>query len=220
MDIKIDYHENKRVKEATKYYESKNHTVETLKLPTGDFVFEDKVAFEYKTYSDLFNSITTGRVFDEAIRQSETYPYHFVIIVGSEKNRKNELYKLYKLHVKFTMKQYYGAIARLNTYTNVIYAPNTPKAFKIMECQADKCLDSKPIIRELENKTDNPCLNLLMFMSDIKEKRAELIVDSLDLTCYEDLRKISYNDLIDIKGIGKETATTIMDSLHKEWGIK
>ena len=139
MDIKIDSREHKRVKKATEYYKSKNHTVSKCQLKTGDFLFDDKVVFEYKTYSDLFNSIPTRRVFDEAIRQAETYPYHFVIIVGTDKTRKNELYKLYKIGVKFSMKQYYGAIARLNTYTNVIYAPTQKRAFQIMECQAKKC---------------------------------------------------------------------------------
>ena len=203
MDIIIDYHEHKRVDNAVKYYESKNDNVSVARLSTGDFVFDGKVAFEYKTISDFISSIQDGRVFDEAIRQSQKYDYHFVIIEGTDKVRKNELYKLYKLNVKFNMKQYYGAIARLNTYTNVIFAPNSKKAFQIMRCQAEKCLDSKPIVRELNNKSDNPCFNLLMFLDNVKYKRAELIVDNLGLTCFEDIMGISYNDLININGIGE-----------------
>lgn len=217
MDIKIDNRERKRIKKATEYYESKDHIVNVETLETGDYVFEDKVVFEYKTYDDVFASIMDGRLFDESLRQSESYPYHYVIIVGNDKDRKNALYKLFKLHVKFTIKQYYGAITRLNTYTNVIYAPNTPKAFKIMECQTEKCLDNKPMIRELKGKTDNPALNILMFLPDIKYARAKLIVDSLELETVEDLLNISKEDLISIKGVGNKIADNILSNLSNKY---
>ena len=220
MDIKIDYHEKKRIKNALEYYEDKGHNVSVENLDTGDFVFEDKVAFEYKTFSDLFSSIKDGRLFDESIRQSEVYPYHFVIIEGTDKKRQNELYKLYRKHIRFNMKQYYGAVARLNTYTNVVYAPSPKKAFGIMLCQAEKCLDSKPLVRPLLDKSINPCFNLLRFLPNIKEARAKLIVESLDLNTYEDLMNMSYDDLIDIKGIGNETANNILNHLHNDYGIK
>ena len=165
MEVKIDYHERKRVDKAKKYYEEDcGFKFNIARLYTGDFVFNDKVVFEYKTYADFFGSIQDGRVFDEALRQKEVYPYHYVIIEGSDKVRQNELYKLYKLGVKFTMKQYYGAVARLNTYTNVIFAPTKVKAMKRLKCQAEKCLDSKPIVRLPNSSTDNPAFNLLMFL--------------------------------------------------------
>ena len=219
MFIKVDYREKKRAKQAEDFYKQENHNIETCRLETGDFVFEDKVVFEYKTYNDLFNSINTGRVFDEALRQSKVYDYHFVIIVGTDKTRKNELYKLYKLGVRFTMKQYYGAVARLNTYTNVIYAPTTRRAFQIMECQAEKCLDSKPIVRTPTVNTDNPAFNLLMFLPDIRENRAKLIVDSLDLKCYDDLKNLTKSDLTSIKGIGGKTADNILSHLKGDYGL-
>lgn len=216
MKIRIDFREKKRGEKALEFYTDKGFTdVEILRLDTGDFVFEDKVVFEYKTYSDLFSSIKDGRLFDESIRQSESYPYHFVIIVGSDKDRQNALYKLYRKGIKFKMKQYYGAVARLNTYTNVLYAPNTVKAFKIMLCQVEKCLDNKPIVRDLSNKTVNVCTNILMYFPDIKFKRAELITDSLGLETVEDLMNVSFEDLISIKGIGDATAETVMKNLKR-----
>lgn len=218
MNIKIDYREKKRGKRALDFYTGEGYDAEIVTLDTGDFVFEDKVAFEYKTYSDLFNSIKDGRLFDESIRQMEVYPYHFVIIVGSSKDKKNALYKLYRKGVKFKMKQYYGAIARLNTYTNVLYAPDTVKAFKIMLCQTEKCLDSKPIVRDLSNKTANVCTNILMNFPQIKFKRAELITNSLNLDTVEDLMNVTFNDLISVKGIGDDTAETVMKNLKKKWG--
>lgn len=219
MKISIDYREKKRSKNGLDFYTDSGHDVEIVTLASGDFVFEDRVAFEYKTYSDAFASIKDGRLFDESIRQSELYPYHFVIIVGSDKDRQNASYKLYRQGVKFKMKQYYGAVARLNTYTNVIFAPNMVKAFKIMECQAEKCLDSKPIVRELPNKTDNVCTNILMMFPHIKFKRAELITDSLSLETVEDLLNVSYDDLVSINGIGDITAENIMLNLKKK-GLK
>lgn len=220
MDVRIDFHEKKRVNKAREYYEDEcGFNVSVERLDTGDFVFDDKVVFEYKTISDFFNSIRDGRVFDEALRQKEVYPYHFVIIEGTDKVRQNELYKLYKLGVRFNMKQYYGAVARLNTYTNVIYAPNSRKAFQIMKCQSEKCLDSKPIVRVPNSTTSNPAFNLLMFMPDIRESRAKLLIDELDLYNYQDLSELTYDKLVGVKGIGDKTAKNILNSL-KDYTIK
>lgn len=220
MDVKIDFHESKRVDKAKSYYiDECGFDVIVERLDTGDFVFDDKVVFEYKTVSDFIGSIQDGRVFDEALRQKEVYPYHFVIIEGTDKVRQNELYKLYKLGVKFTMKQYYGALARLNTYTNVIFAPNPRKAFQIMKCQTEKCLDSKPIVRVPNSRTSNPAFNLLMFLPNIGESKAELLVNKLDLYTYEDLANLSFNRLVEVKGIGRKTAENILSCL-KDYTIQ
>lgn len=219
MNVRIDTRERKRIKKAEEYYKSKDYTVSVEQLETGDYVFEDKVAFEYKTYSDMFTSIMDKRVFDESLRQAEKYPYHFVIIVGSDKDRKNSLYKLFKMRIQFTIKQYYGAVARLNTYTNVIYAPNEAKAFKIMECQAKKCLDEKPLIRELEKKTINPALNILMFLPEVKYQRANNICETLGLETVEDLMNVSKEDLLKVNRIGDKLADNIMSALHKNYGL-
>ena len=219
LNVKIDTREHKRVKEAEDFYKSKGYDVEILQLETGDYVFDDKVVFEYKTYADMFSSIMDNRVFDESLRQSEKYPFHYVIIVGSDKDKKNALYRLYKLRVKFTMKQYYGALARLNTYTNVIFAPNTKKAFKIMECQTKKCLDGKPLIRELTKKTSNPALNILMMLPDVKYNRAKSICDVLGLESVEDLMNVEKEDLLKVNRIGGKIADNILNGLHSKYGF-
>ena len=215
MNISIDYREKKRVKKAQKYYESKNHKVEVKNLESGDYVFDNQVAFEFKTFEDMFQSIMDGRLFDEAHRQADSYPWHYIIIAGNDKSRKNALYRLFKLHVKFSIKQYYGAIASLNTFTRVIYAPNTPRAFQIMECQAKKCLDGKIRVRTPKVNTVNPAFNLLMFLPDIKEQRAKLLVEELGLETFDDLQNISYDKLISVKGIGEVTAKNILNGIGK-----
>lgn len=219
MNVKIDTRERKRIKQAEEYYKSLNYDVSVEQLETGDYVFDDKVVFEYKTYSDMFTSIMDRRVFDESLRQSEKYPYHFVIIVGNDKDRKNTMYRLYKMRIKFTMKQYYGAVARLNTYTNVIFAPNTSKAFKIMKCQAEKCLDSKPMIRELNKKSENVALNILMFLPEIKYNRAKNICETLDLHTVEDLMNLTREDLMSVKRIGGTIADNILRHLSDKYDI-
>lgn len=219
MKVLVDNREKKRGKKAVKFYDDRGHDVNMLNLDTGDYVFEDKVVFEYKTFEDMFASIMDNRLFDESKRQMEVYPFHYVIIVGNDKNKQDALYKLYKLRVRFTIKQYYGAVARLNTYTNVIYAPNTPKAFKIMECQAEKCLDDKPIIREPSKKTDNPAINILMFLPDIKYQRAKSICDTLDLNTVEDLMNVTKEDLLSVNRIGDTIADNILRNLSDKYGL-
>ncbi len=219
MKVRIDNREKKRIKKAKKYYKEQEHEVTVEKLETGDYLFDDKVVFEFKTYSDMFASIMDNRVFDESLRQKEKYDYHYVIIVGNDKDRQDALYKLFKLKVRFKIKQYYGAVARLNTYTNVIYAPNTSKAFKIMECQAEKCLDNKPLVRNLNKKTDNIALNILMFMPDIKYQRAKSICDTLDLKTVEDLMNLKREDLLSVNRVGDKIADNILSNLKNNYDM-
>ena len=125
--------------------------------------------------------------------------------------------KSYYTNHKFTRKQYDGAIQRLNTYTTVIFAASENKAFELMENQAVKCLDSKYLVKSYPKTTGSPAFKYLCYcVDDVSKKRAELIVDKLGLYSLIDLLKLSYDDLIDIKGIGEATSEKIMYAINGE----
>lgn len=219
FDIRIDDREKtSRIEHAQEYYESKNDNVQVQKLPFGDYIFNDKVVFEYKTIKDFVKSVQNQRVFNQAIDQSTTYKYHFVIVVSTERERRgyfNKLKHLGNRDLYFDEYKYIGAIARLNTFTTVIQASTEKEAFIYMRSQARKCLDNKHIVKRLEQKTDNPCFNFLMNIKHISDVKAELIVKELELESLTDLLQVKNNDLQAIKGIGSSTTGIIMKAI---WG--
>jgi ERCC4-type nuclease len=217
MEIVLDNREkHSRIENAKKYYENLGDIVSVKELPFGDYIFENKVVFEYKTLSDFIQSVKSGRVFNQAIDQSTVFPYHFVIVVSSIGERKVYFKKLRftgNPNLYFDEKKFIGAISRLNTFTTVLQANNETEAFMFMRSQARKCLDNKQIVKRLETKTDNPAFNFLMNIKHISDTKAKLIVENLDLYSLEDLLNVTNNDLQGIKGIGSQTSGIIMKAL-------
>lgn len=219
MFIKIDNREkHSRIEHALEYYTDLGDNVHVQELPFGDYIFEDQVVYEYKTISDFVQSVKSGRVFNQAIDQSTTYKYHFVIIVATDRERRgyfNKLKHLGNSNLYFDNYKYMGAVARLNTFTTVIQASTEKEAFSFMRSQARKCLDNKHIVKRLEQKTDNPCFNWLMNIKHISDVKAELIVKELELETLTDLLNITNNDLQAINGIGSSTAGIVMKSIKR-----
>ncbi|MBQ8017557.1 MAG: hypothetical protein IJ258_05555 [Methanobrevibacter sp.] len=215
FNILMDHRENTpRLEKAKQYYKNQGDNVQIKELLIGDYIFNNQVVFEYKTLEDFIKSVKESRVFNQAIDQTKTFPYHFVIIVASEK----ELYD--QFHdaewPEFTWQQYKGAIARLNTYTTVIEASTEHQAIMFMRIQARKCLDNKRVVKRLPQKTDNPAFNYLMGVKHIGDDTAELIVDNLDVYDLEDLLNLDNNKLQDVKGIGSKTAGIVMRAIKRK----
>ena len=220
MKVQIDNREDKRrIKSATHYYEEQDYDVTVEQLTYGDYIFDDKVVFEYKTMQDFIQSIMDGRVFNQALNQSEHYPHHFVIIDGDLKKRVDVLSKLrWRSHVYFNLNQYYGAIARLNTYTTVLHSlGGKQEAFKLMDKQAQKCLDDTPVTKKFsKKKEDSPAFNFFVYcVHEVNVNRAKLICGELNLRSHDDLMNLTFDDLVGIDGIGEKTATCIMKDLGK-----
>ena len=217
FQIKIDNREkHSRQENAKEYYTHLGDEVHIQELPFGDYIFDDQVVFEYKTLSDFVKSVQNQRVFNQAIDQSTTYKFHFVIVVSTERERRgyfNKLKHLGNRDLYFDNYKYIGAIARLNTFTTVIQASTEKEAFIYMRSQARKCLDNKHVVKRLETKTNNPCFNFLMNIKHISDVKAELIVKELELETLTDLLNVTNNDLQAIKGIGSQTAGIIMKSI-------
>lgn len=219
MLVEIDYREkHSRIEHAKKYYESMNDQVNVRNLPFGDFIFEKQVVVEYKSLPDFVASVKSQRVFRQCIDQSSVFKWHFVIVVASERERRgyfNKLKYMGNRNLYFDDKQYFGAIARLNTFTTVLQAHNEQEAFKFMRAQARKCLDNKHVVKRLQEKTDNPAFNFLMNIKHISDKKAELIVNELGLETLSDLLAVTNNDLQAIDGIGSKTTGIIMKSIRR-----
>ena len=214
MNIKIDDREKNRVETAQQYYSNKGLTVEVTRLPTGDYLFDEKVCFEWKLIPDFIASVKSKRVFNQSIDMYREFPFHFVIIVGTDLELENAF-----VSEGLAPKAYYAAICKLNTYTTVLYAPDEDMAYALMQCQAEKCLEDNFVYKRLDIKTPNPAQNLLLMCKDIGEETVKLL-DELGLYSFKDLQQLSYNDLISIRGIGDKTATRILEYIGEELQIK
>lgn len=219
LKIQIDNRESKnRIKSANNYYTKQGHEVTVEKLPIGDYIFNDVVCFEYKTMQDFIQSIMDGRVFNQAINQSENFKYHFVIVDGDLKTRVEYINKLkWRNHITFNLNQYYGAIARLNTVTTVLHSlGGKQEAFRLMEKCSEKCLDDTPVVKKFNGKMrHSSAFNFLVYcVHDCKVHRAKRICDELGLSSLEDLLNITRDDLLKVNGIGEVMADKIMKDLH------
>lgn len=217
--VTIDTREQNRIHSAKNYYEKQGIQVKIAELPIGDYIFtdgNDSVVFEFKLISDFISSIQDGRVFNQAITQSEEYNHHFVIIHGDLATRSKCL-AMSRNYRKVTVFQYLGAIASINKYTTVIetYSPYLDESYYRMLTQARKCLSDKPSVKRFPKKHKNPALNFLCYsVYGINYKKAKLIVDTYNLQSLNDLLKLDETMLTNIEGIGEKTADNIITSIR------
>lgn len=220
MKVIIDSRENDRIRPAMFYF-SINNSVSVEELETGDYIFEEngnKAVFEYKTMQDFINSVTEGRVFNQAIDQQREFENHFVIIEGTDEDRKKlSDEKYYSSGVSFTKAQFYGAIARLNTFTTVLRVPNRKTAFEVMEQQAIKCFDDKAVAKVFPKSEGNPAFRYLCYCCQgVGSKTAEKIVNELELNNLEDILQLKKDSLMSIYRIGESTADSILEQVRKD----
>ena len=220
MNVIIDTRETDRIRPAMFFFSIRNH-VSIQELPTGDYIFENngkQTVFEYKTMNDFINSVTEGRVFNQAIDQQRQFPNHFVIIEGTDEDRKNITNQIYYTSgLSFTKQQFYGAIARLNTFTTVLRVPDRKTAFEVMEQQSRKCFDDKTIAKSFPKSEGNAAFRYLCYCCEgVGAKTAEKIVEALKLNNLEDILNLEKDDLMSIHRIGDSTATNILTQVRKD----
>lgn len=220
MKVFIDTRETDRLRPAMFHF-SINNSVSVEELETGDYIFEEngqKAVFEYKTMSDFINSVNEGRVFNQAIDQQREFANHFVIIEGTDDDRKKlSDEKYYATGVSFTKAQFYGAIARLNTFTTVLRVPNRKTAFEVMEQQAKKCFDDKAIAKTFPKSEGNAAFRYLCYCCQgVGSKTAEKIVSELKLNNLEDIISLKKDALMTIHRIGEATADNILEQVRKD----
>jgi DNA excision repair protein ERCC-4 len=218
MLVQIDNREQDRIKTAKEYYKSQGLEVEICELEIGDYLFDNQVVFEFKTISDFVSSIQNGKIFNQAINQSENYDYHYVIIQGDEHARAKAL-SISKHYQEVSYFGYLGAIASLNRYTTVIesYSPFIQEAYYRMLIQARKCIQKKPIVKKFPRKDKNVCFNYLAYcVYGISGKKAQKIVDELKIKTLEDLLYLEHDKLTSVEGIGEKLADRIIDTIQSE----
>ena len=210
MKVTIDSREQKRIPLATEYFKKQGYKVSVKELPTGDYLFQNKVVMEFKTWPDYLASITDGRLWNETQKQMENYNIHFVVIHGTNRD-----YQKAYAYSGLEDKHINGSIARLLTYTKIIRGTGTINdTFELMKVTAEKCLDDKTLCRQFGTKSVNPAFNVLAYcVDDIKGERAKAIVNTLGLETIKDVTNLTYDDLVKVPGIGDALAKKVLDAI-------
>lgn len=228
MLVKIDEREKKsRIKSAVKFFEKMGYSTSVETLPVGDYVFGDRICFEYKSANDMIGSIKDSRVFRQA-RNMNQYDYSYVIVVGSvpkQINMDNKQAYWRKDskrfgNANFTVKAWLGAYARLETYSDVLVVENDQQCWQLMELLVSKILmdnvDVKMIDRP-QNGLINPIASYLscIYVNDTQRlptKTALKIVEFLKEN-EKSLLDLNRDDLLKISGIGNKTAEAVLDAI-------
>lgn len=227
MIIQIDSREKGRAKRAQRHYFPENNaTIKTLNV--GDYVFNGKVVFEYKTINDFLNSINDESVFNEATNQAKEYTYHYVIIEGdlgftlvynfNHIKSIRRVWKTFENYDRASIEKFNGGIQRLRTFTEVIEKNTEEQCFDEMLQQATKCLEPKTyggIVRP-KLRTHNPVEYLLCGVHGVSSSKSEQIIKNLQIGSVNDLLNCFSDDFTSVPGIGVKTAKNIEKWIHKE----
>ena len=225
MNIRVDSREKGRRERASTYYTNKGHqtTVETLDV--GDYLFDDRVVFEYKQMSDFMSSILNESVFNEAANQSLIYDFHYVVVVGDVRQYLKESWCYvntrwgndFGKYLHTNLGRYYGALRRLRTFTTPIECHSEENAFQEMLLQAIKCCDGKSkfysnITRPV--KSQDPTDILLTSCKGVSSKKAEQIRKHHSINTLYDLMNLTVEDFKQVDFIGDKTANNIYKFIH------
>ena len=217
-----------RKSRAQDYYSTKGYDCEIQQLTYGDYLFNDQVVFEYKLIDDLMKSITNGRLFDECVNQTVTYPYSYLIVEGDLQDyildswesyivRKQYMFD-YQKYIKSTYARYEGAIRRVQTICPVLYASSESVAFQEMLLQAQKCCESKHYGSEVKNmvKSASAVDSVLCSVKGVSDKKARMIKETLNIKCLSDLINQESEDFNKVRGIGEKSSHNIYEFINKK----
>ena len=229
MNILIDSREKQRKIRAADFFAGKGHSSTIKSLDVGDYVFSDRVVFEYKEIGDFMSSVINESVFNEAANQALEYDFHYVIIQGDLRGWLDDNWKYvntkwknrYDKYLHTNLGRYFGALRRLRTFTTPIIVIREEQAFDEMLLQAIKCLDGKSkfysnVTRPVPSQ--DPVDVLLTSTKNISVKKANAIRKHHTLTNLYDLMNLTVNDFKAVDGIGEVTSTNLYNFLHK--GVK
>ena len=226
MNILIDSREKARKIRAADFYAGKGHSSTIKSLDVGDYVFSDRVVFEYKEIGDFMSSVVNESVFNEAANQALEYDFHYVIIQGDLRGWLDDNWKYvntkwrnrYDKYLHTNLGRYFGALRRLRTFTTPILVVREEQAFDEMLLQAIKCLDGKTkfysnVTRPVPSQ--DPVDVLLCSTKNISSKKANAIREHHTINTIYDLMELTVNDFKEVEGIGEITSNTIYQFLHK-----
>lgn len=204
----VDTREHSRIEPCKECFKKKNIPVKSKRLDYGDYVFDGRVCFEFKTWEDFLSSMNDKSLFEEVYNQADYYDWSYLIICGDRDEAVGRnFYVNPSMRRRFkTARNYYGfidasvdgAIRRCRVVCNVITVDTLDKAFHEMFEQAKKCLGNKRYggtVRKGGVGVASPVEHFLDGIRGFGVKTIDKFMETFEPKCLDDLLKISYDDL-------------------------
>lgn len=186
--------------------------VELQQLNVADYILSSRVGVERKDVTDFSQSIIDGRLFPQLISLKRNYPIPILILEGET------LYGQRALNPEAIR----GAIASItiNLDIKVIWTrstKDTARFLRIIAKREQQKSDNKPTIRTEKAPVDTTELQefIVAGFPNINAVLAKRILKKFG--SLENFFNASFEDLQNIKGIGKKIALEIKELIEKEY---
>ena len=224
----VDTRERKRFQPCKEYFKGKGIIAKNKRLDFGDYVFDGRVCFEFKTWEDFLQSMNDKSLFEEVYNQADHYDYSYLIICGDrdEAIGKNfyvnpsmrRRYKTVRNYYGFINQGVNGAIRRCRVVCDVIFVDNLTEAFYEMFEQSKKCLDDKKYggtVRKKSIGLNTPVEHFLYGIRGFGEKTVYEFLDCFSPKCLDDLLHVTGDDLVR-EGFRKNVVKNYCKYVHGE----
>ena len=192
-----------------------NVDVNVSRLPLGDYLVNDNLLFERKTLRDLVYSIIDGRVFSQAARLSASDYQGIFILEGTSADITD---------FKMKRKSIQGALI----YISVILGIPVLRSTCVSETASLIFATARQVNNVAEGKVvrhggrapkgkKHRQLYLLQGLPGVGKKRAELLLQKFENV--ENVVNASYEELMEIDGVGKKMADSIRHVLSEEQAV-
>ena len=211
-DLIIDSREHGRIKPCKNYFREHGLKARSKRLDYGDYVFADRVCFEFKTWADFLSSMNDKSLFEEVYNQADRYDFSYLIVQGDrDEEVGRNFYVNPSMRYRFrTVRNYYGfidsmiegAVRRCRVVCPVIFVESLDDAWFEMYEQSRKCLSAHKYggtVRKGGVGVASPVENFLVGIRGFGVKTVERFMETFKPICLKDLVDIGYSEL---KGAG------------------
>ncbi|TVP98910.1 MAG: hypothetical protein EA359_17695 [Balneolaceae bacterium] len=215
MIIQMDHREGKNRKLVAALHSHPGIQLEMVTLKTGDFLVDNLLLIERKTFRDFALSIKDGRLFRQAAQLSAAKKYAALILEGTSHDIKT-------IGIKRTALQ--GALICLSLKFNlpVLRSMSPEETAWLIKAVSNQCTNTKrfekhPFPRPAPTKRLNTCkhqLFILQGLPGIGPNKAKLLLKTFgSLTA---IFSASASEFKKVYGIGNVTAEKIWNVINAE----
>ena len=182
---------------------------EITRLEVGDYLFPEKgIIVERKSVEDFIGSVRSGRMQEQLINMQNNYEHSYLVIIGRFKD-------LFFRGIKnISVEQYIGMIASVLVRYNVKvgFVDNNTQFCKLINKINDKTDDGKSVsfIKKIDKKEDVE--RALLRVLGLNKQQIDIYLEKY---IFRNIFSININDLLQLKGFGKETINKLEKNLSK-----
>ena len=189
--------------------------VEPQQLDVGDYVISSRIGVERKSVDDFLESLTDGKLFRQIAQLRDAYPRPVLILEGENLLTKRNI----------SHKAIFGSLASINVDFGVpvITTKNSAETADLLHVMAKReQKDDKKLVAIREEKTSMSLRERQQFVIEGLPNVSAVLANRL-LDHFGSIRNItnaSEEELMEIKGVGKNISSEIIELLNAQYSKK